>query len=94
MNANTAMRALQVVNVSDSVLCTSTERPQSNQMEPTSKKTKQPDMSEYSQSFKAFSEGVLKVFKELIQPWVKDDKDPELIEACLMIQAAGEGETR
>jgi len=49
-------------------------------------------MSEYSLSFKAFSEGILKANKELIQEWVKDDKNPELKEACLMIQAAGEGQ--
>lgn len=71
MNANTAMRALQVVNISDSVLCASKERTQSNQMENASKRPKQLAMSEYSQSFKAFSEGVLKANKELIQQWVK-----------------------
>ena len=52
----------------------------------------EPAMSEYSLSFKAFSEGILKANKELIQEWVKDDKNPELKEACLMIQAAGEGQ--
>lgn len=46
-------------------------------------------MSEYSLSFKAFSEGILKANKELIQQWVKDDKNPELQDACQMILEAG-----
>jgi len=51
-------------------------------------------MIEYSRSYMVFAQGVLKTHKELIQQWVKDEKNPELKEACLMIQAAGEGKTR
>jgi hypothetical protein len=42
-------------------------------------------MSNYSPSFMAFSESLLKSNKDLINEWARDDSNPELQESCKML---------
>jgi hypothetical protein len=49
-------------------------------------------MSNYSPSFMAFSEAVLKSNKDLINEWARDNSNQELSESCKMLMdAAGQG---
>jgi hypothetical protein len=45
-------------------------------------------MSNFSQTYKTFSESLLKANKELIAQWSQDAGDPELMESCKMLMAA------
>lgn len=50
-------------------------------------------MIEYSPSYMAFADSLLKSNKELINEWARDDRNPELKESCKMLMdAAGVGQ--
>lgn len=50
-------------------------------------------MIEYSPSYMAFADSMLKSNKDLINEWARDNSNPELKESCRMLMdAAGAGQ--